>query len=118
MFIRILGRIFFEARWIAADVRTSGAYILTATTEEFAMAVTESPIPSVLLDQIARALRRQTTATITGAVVAASGKSHSIEQVLEIMRDVHYALYPDPNAGPYIEWAKTKDARLKKVHGA
>jgi hypothetical protein len=75
-------------------------------------------VPGVMLDQIVNAMRQQTTATVAAAIVSASGKPHSIEQFLEIMRDVHHAMHPQPNTGAYIEWAKTKDARLKKVHGA
>jgi hypothetical protein len=75
-------------------------------------------VPGVLLDQIVHAMHRQTTATIAAALVSASGKPHSIEQILAIVTDVHHAMFPQPNTGAYIEWAKTKDARLKKVHGA
>jgi len=82
------------------------------------MAVPESAIPGVLFDQIVRGLRQQTAATITSALVMASGRQHSIEQVLEIMRDVQFALHPEPSHGVYMDWLKTKDARLKKVHGA
>jgi hypothetical protein len=62
-------------------------------------------------------MHRQTAATIAAALVSASGKPHSIEQILEIVTDVQFAMNPQPNHGSYQQWAKTKDARLKKVHG-
>jgi hypothetical protein len=76
--------------------------------------------PPQLMTQIAQmteATKAQTVATITASIVAASGRPHSIQQVLDISRDVHFAMYPAPNFGAYIEWAKTKDAKLAKVHG-
>ncbi len=63
------------------------------------------------------ATRQQVAATIASAIMASSGRPYSIQQALEIVRDVHYALYPAPNAEPYNEWAKTREARLSKVHG-
>jgi hypothetical protein len=68
------------------------------------------------LNGIIHEMRQQKSATIAAAIVSASGKPHSIEQALGIMDDVHWAMYPDPTKGAYTEWAKTKDARVKKVH--
>lgn len=81
------------------------------------MANPPSPIPQFDLNRLAHALQRQTEATITAAIVAASGRAHSIQQVLDIMRDVHHAMNPQPNSGAYMEWLKTKDAALNKVQG-
>jgi hypothetical protein len=61
--------------------------------------------------------RQQVAATLASAIIAASGRPHSIAQALEIVRDIEYALHPLPASGDYEAWAKTKDARLNKVHG-
>jgi hypothetical protein len=54
---------------------------------------------------------------MAAAIITAAGKRYSIEQALEILRDVQRALYPTPTSGAYQEWAKTSEERLKKVHG-
>jgi hypothetical protein len=62
-------------------------------------------------------MARQANATLAAAIITASGKPHSIQQALEIQTDLYWAQNPDPGSGAYQEWAKTKDARLTKVHG-
>jgi hypothetical protein len=84
------------------------------------MAVPESPIPTTVITQFAQltaATRQQNAVTLAAAIITASGRPHSIEQALEIQRDIYFALYGDRSTGAYQEWEKTKDARLKKVHG-
>jgi hypothetical protein len=86
------------------------------------MAFPESPprpaiSPGALaLAQFTEATKWQTAATLASAIVTASGRPYSIEQALEIVHDIHSAMNPGRNFGPYKEWEKTKDARLKKVH--
>jgi CO dehydrogenase/acetyl-CoA synthase gamma subunit (corrinoid Fe-S protein) len=72
---------------------------------------------SMSLEKLAAATQQQTAATLAAAIIAASGKSWSIEQALEVAHDIQCATYPAPNAGFYKEWLKTKGVRLKKVHG-
>jgi hypothetical protein len=67
--------------------------------------------------RLATASRQQVAATLASGIIAASDRAHSIEQALEIMHDIYHAMYPEPSSTAYKEWAKTKDARLKKVHG-
>jgi hypothetical protein len=76
--------------------------------------------PNLLTDfaQFIETTKAQTAATLAAAVISASGRPWSIEQALDIKRDIQAALYPAPNHGWYKEWEKTKDARLRKVHGA
>jgi len=88
------------------------------------MAVPESPIPpttltqwSISLAQLTEATKQQAVATLASAIIAASGRPHSIQQALDIARDIQFAMYPAPQYGHYQEWEKTKDAKLKKVHG-
>ena len=77
----------------------------------------ERDLQSTLEERLSGMLRQQVAATIASAIMASSGRPYSIQQAIEILRDVHYALYPAPNAEPYNEWAKTREARLSKVHG-
>ncbi|MBV9977850.1 MAG: hypothetical protein JO105_20875 [Hyphomicrobiales bacterium] len=68
------------------------------------------------LSALAEATKQQMVATLTAAIIIASGKPRSIAEVLEIAHDIQFATHPAPNVGAYQEWAKTKDARLRKVH--
>jgi hypothetical protein len=67
--------------------------------------------------QLFKLLRRQNATILAAAIISASGRPHSIEQALEIVRDIQFATNPNPGSGAYQEWAKTKDERLSKVHG-
>lgn len=80
------------------------------------MAVPESPISAVSNMQMVEAMKQQAVATLASAVIAASGRAHSIQEALDIARDIHFAMYPAPGLGTYQEWAKTKDVRLKEIH--
>ena len=75
-----------------------------------------SPIPPQILAQLTEATKQQNAATLAAAIITASGRPYSIEEALAIANDIYFAMYPAPNAGIYIEWVKTRDARLKKVH--
>ncbi len=69
--------------------------------------------------QLMAATRQQVAATLASAIITASDRAYSIEQALEIMHDIYHAIYPKPSAGAYNKaWAKTKDEKLKKVHGS
>jgi hypothetical protein len=79
------------------------------------------PLPAIspvtlVLTQLSEARRWQRVATLASAIIIKSGHPYSIEQALEIVQDIYFVLYPGRNFGPYREWEKTKDARLKKVH--
>jgi len=75
---------------------------------------TISPL-SLALAQLAEARKGQTVATLASALITTSSRPYSIEQALEIVQDVHFALYPGRNVGVYKEWEATKDDRMKKV---
>ncbi len=62
--------------------------------------------------------RQQVTSTLASAIMISSGRRYSIQQALELINDIHYAIYPRPRSSDYAEWAKTKDERLNKVYGA
>jgi hypothetical protein len=88
------------------------------------MAIPESPIPPAAFLQfqqdmlhIRETMKANMAATLASAIIVASGRPHSIQQALDIANDIQMAMYPTPNSGYYQEWSKTKDDRLKKVHG-
>jgi hypothetical protein len=69
------------------------------------------------LDQLLRATRQQVVATMAAAIMTSSGRPYSIQEALDIMHDISHAMYPEPNTGSYVEWAKTSGNRLAKVYG-
>lgn len=60
-------------------------------------------------------MKAQIAATLASAIVIAAGRPHSIQEAIDIARDVQFALYPAPSYGTYQEWAKTKEARLREI---
>jgi hypothetical protein len=72
---------------------------------------------AAIMSQQTEATRWQSASILASAVIAASGRQHSVQQALDIARDFHFALFPVSNSAAYIEWAKTKHERLNKVHG-
>jgi hypothetical protein len=62
------------------------------------------------------ALQQNTAATLAAAIVTARGKPVSIEQLLEIQRHVHFALYPAPGHGTYQTWAHDRENHLAKIY--
>lgn len=83
------------------------------------MTVPESPptrvFPGILLSQFTDSARQQTAATLASAIIIASGRPYSIEQALEIVDDIRFAMYPTPQSSAYKEWEKTKLTRLKTI---
>ena len=69
------------------------------------------------LGQFTDATKWQTACTLASAIITASGRPHSIQQALDITRDIHFAMFPVHNLGAYRDWEKTKHERLNKVHG-
>lgn len=88
------------------------------------MAIPESPIPPAALLQfqqqmlhLIEATKAQVAATLASGIIAASGKPHSIQQAMDIVRDIQFALYPAHGSGAYMAWEANRDDRLNKVHG-
>lgn len=85
------------------------------------MAASQAPPPPENLwahtsVQMVEAVKWQTAATLASAIISASGRPYSINEALEILQDVRFALYPEHNSSAYKEWEKSKDVRLKKVY--
>jgi hypothetical protein len=70
----------------------------------------------IVLEGLVRATRESAVATITAAIINARGKPTSIEEVMEINRNVNFALHPDPRLPGYKEWNSTKAEALAKVY--
>ena len=68
------------------------------------------------LAQLVHASQYQTASALAAGIIAASGRAHSIEEALAVAESVHFAMHPNPGFGRYQEWAKTRDATVKKVH--
>ena len=83
------------------------------------MDVSPAPIPpgAAAVWKLTEATKWQTATTLASAIIIASGRPHSIQQALDIARDVQFAMFPTHNDAAYKEWEKTKHARLNTVHG-
>jgi hypothetical protein len=76
-------------------------------------------IPQLIsqIAQLTEATRQQAIATLISAIVISADRPHSIQEVLDIARDINFAINPAPNFGVYKEWEKTKDTALKTMRG-
>jgi hypothetical protein len=75
------------------------------------------PPAVVALGQFTEATKWHTASTLASAIISASGRPHSIQQALDIARDIHFAMFPVHNLPAYKDWEKTKHERLNKIHG-
>jgi hypothetical protein len=75
----------------------------------------KTPIANAL-QKLANSNESLSVATLTAAIVTARGKPISIKEVLQLSRDIRFALHPAPNNNNYKEWQKNKAERLSKVH--
>jgi len=82
--------------------------------------MTSSPLPvtqgAAALAKLAEATKWQSAAALASSIIIASGRPHSIQQALDIARDIQFAMFPVHNDPTYKEWEKTKHARLNKIH--
>jgi len=68
------------------------------------------------VDKLLNSNKNLAAATLAAAIVTARGKPTSISEVVEIYKDLRFAMYPAPNYKVYKEWAETKDEKLAKVY--
>ena len=59
------------------------------------------------------ATQRAAAASLAGGIIAASGRPHTLKEALEVLSDVHNALFPVPGNGHYERW-KSDEGRLDK----
>jgi hypothetical protein len=73
--------------------------------------------PSVTaMAQLTEVTKWQSANTLASAIIIASGRPYSVQEALDIARDIHFAMFPVHNSGAYKDWEKTKHERLNKVH--
>ena len=49
-------------------------------------------------------MRLQVAATLASGMIAASGRSHTAQEAVDLLTDVQYTLYPRPKNTKYKEW--------------
>jgi hypothetical protein len=73
--------------------------------------------PSVAaMAQLTEVTKWQSVNTLASAIIIASGRPHSVQEALDIARDIHFAMFPVHNLAAYKDWEKIKHERLNKVH--
>jgi hypothetical protein len=78
-----------------------------------------TPIPPEIgadLTRLINATQHAAAATLAAALITASGRPHSVDEALELVRDIQYSLYPANyrNSGQYQAWEKSK--QTDKAH--
>lgn len=68
------------------------------------------------VSQLAAQISRLEQATLAAALIAASGRPHSVQEAIDLMRDLQFSMHPSPGSGAYQEWQRTSAARLKMPH--
>jgi hypothetical protein len=63
---------------------------------------------SAQMQRLINASQKAAAATIVAALITASGRPHSVDLALELLRDVEFSLYPQPNLGAYQTWLQNK----------
>jgi hypothetical protein len=73
--------------------------------------------PSVAaMAQLTEVTKWQSVNALASAIIIASGRPHSVQEALDIARDIHFAMFPVHNLAAYKDWEKIKHERLNKVH--
>ena len=88
------------------------------------MAIPPSPIPPEVLYQISgqleklvEAQRGTEVATLTGAIIAAMGRPVSLDEVMQIRRDVAFTLYSTLHTtNVYKEWKEKRKGESSTVY--
>jgi len=73
-------------------------------------------VAQIVAQHLLEAVRGNMTATLAAALIITSGRTHSVQEALDLQRDFQNALYPASNHGHYKEWAKTSAERITRVH--
>jgi hypothetical protein len=74
------------------------------------------PMTGVDLAKLINATQHAAAATLTAALITAAGRPHSVDEAMNLHRDVMYSLYPANfmNSAEYQTWQQHKQTR--KVH--
>jgi hypothetical protein len=60
-----------------------------------------------LMALMTEATKKNTAATLAAALIAASGRTHSVGEAVKLLRDIEWSLWPNPSYGAFNEWKKT-----------
>ena len=75
----------------------------------------ESPVLGPTeLHQLTYRMERLEIATLAAALIVAAGRPHSVQETLNLVRDLEFAARPNPGSGTYQQWKQTSD--LNKAH--
>ncbi|MBR1206942.1 MULTISPECIES: hypothetical protein [unclassified Bradyrhizobium] len=69
------------------------------------------------LNKLVEMTKANTVATLAAAIITAAGRPFSVQQALDLSRDIQFAMYPANGFGAYEEWKKTSSEKLAKVYG-
>ncbi len=67
-------------------------------------------VPAASLPDIERliiATERSAAVTLAAALITASGRSHSVDEAVELSRDIEHSLFPRPSTRPYQAWKES-----------
>ena len=64
--------------------------------------------------KLVSATQTNAAATLAAAIIAASGRPHSVNEALKVLNDVKLSLFPLPGSGYYDHWKK--EAKLDVPH--
>jgi len=75
----------------------------------------ESPIIAAEVGKLVEAVRTNAAAILTAAVVAQSGRQVTPNEVLRILTDFRFSLWPVPNLGAYKAWKDNFDGTTTQI---
>jgi hypothetical protein len=73
----------------------------------------QMPPPSLDTQKLV-ALQQNAAATLAAAIIAASGRPHSVQEALDLLQDVSFSLFPKPQHAIYQKWKEAD--KLSEVH--
>ncbi|WP_156318625.1 hypothetical protein [Rhizobium sp. AAP43] len=47
---------------------------------------------------------QQISSTLAAALITVSGRPHSVNEAIQLMKDVQFSLAPNPSSGAYAKW--------------
>jgi hypothetical protein len=62
------------------------------------------------MEKLVRMTRKAAAASLAGGVIAAAGRSVSVERAMAIHRDIYFSLFPEPKNKNYQTWKQKFDA--------
>lgn len=78
------------------------------------MATAEFPnvsMPNPDLARLVDVTRAQTAAILAAPLIIAAGRKFSVQEALDLARDIQFSMYPTPGSGHYIAWKKAFDPK-------